>query len=168
MSPKFRRALSALGILLLLAVVQVTIIPLIGIRDVLPSVLLIGVVFVSLREGQLTAMLTAFPAGLLADSYLSGVVGISSLGLTITAFATGFFHDEEKASVLIRSPRVIAIMFLGASVYHLIYLFAYFRSMDLDILALIGMHVLGAAAYTTLLSTIPILLLARRAHRLKV
>lgn len=168
MSPKLRRAMLALGMMLLLAVVQVTIIPLIGIGEVQPSVLLIGVVFVSLREGQYTAMLTAFPAGLLADAYLSGVVGICSLALTITAFVTGMFHDEEKAGLLIRSPRVLAIILLGAIVYHLVYLFAYFRSMNLDILALIGMHVLGAAAYSTLLSTIPLLLLARRTPRLKV
>ena len=168
MSPKFRRGILGFGVLLLLALLQVTIVPLLGVGDVLPSVLLIGVVFVSLREGQLTAMLTAFPAGLLADAYLSGVVGISSLGLTLTAFATGYFHDEEKASLLIRGPKAIVITFGGALLYHVVYLFAYFRSLDLNILGMIGMHVIGASVYTTLLSVIPVLLLARRTPRLKV
>ena len=168
MTPKLRSALIALALLAVLAVLQVTVIPLIAVSSVVPSLLLIGTVFVSLREGQMTGMLVAFPAGLLADAYFSGLVGISSLGLVVTAFAVGFFHNEEKAELMIRSPRAVGIMFPAALLYHLIYVFAYFQSLDVHILRMLFLHVFGAAVYTTVLSVIPVLIMARTAPRLKV
>lgn len=168
MSPQVRRAFIALLLLLLLAVVQVAVAPLISVLGVIPSLLLIGTVFVSLREGQLTAMLVSFPAGLMTDAYFSGLVGITSLGLTVAAFAAGFFYDEEKSQLIIRSPRAVAVVFMSALLFHFVYLFSYFQSLDLHILGMIGAHVFGASIYTTVLSSIPVLIMARSASRLKV
>ncbi|MFA6232574.1 MAG: rod shape-determining protein MreD [Bacteroidota bacterium] len=168
MTVKLRRVLFSSALLLLLAIVQVTLAPLIGISGIVPSFLLIGTVFVSLREGQMIGMLVAFPAGLMADSYLSALVGITALGLTIAAFAAGFYHDEEKTPILIRSPRVMFIVFLSAILFHTVYVFAYFQSLQVDVLYLLASHVIGASLYTTVLSAIPVLLLSRRMGRLKV
>ncbi len=168
MTLKLRRALFSLGMLLVLAIVQVVVVPLISINDVIPSVLLIGTVFISLREGQMTAMLTAFPAGLLADAYSSALVGISPLGLTVAAFAAGFFYDEEKAAAQLHSPRAVIIVFFSAILYHLVTVLAYFQSLNIDLLQMMALHVFGASVYTTILSTIPVLLLARRISRLQV
>jgi rod shape-determining protein MreD len=168
MTQQAKRIVLALALLLMLAIVQITVVPLISLGGVVPSVLLIGTVFLSLREGQMTGMLVSFPAGVLVDAYFSGLVGITSLGLTIAAFAVGYFHDEEKAHLLIRSPRAVAIIFFGATLFHLAYVFAYFQSLDIRMLSLLGLHVLGASVYTTVLSTVPVLIIARRASRLKV
>lgn len=156
------------AILLLLAIVQVTIAPLISLNGVVPSFLLIGAVFVSLREGQMTGMLVAFPAGLLADAYFSALVGITSLSLTIAAFAAGFLYDEEKAQVSLQSPRTILIVFLCALLFHAIYVFAYFQSLTIDLGSIIALHVFGASVYTAVLSAIPVLILSRRVARMKV
>ncbi len=168
MTPKLQRALIAAAMLLVLAVLQVTIVPLISIGGVIPSFLLIGAVFVSLREGQMTGMLAAFPAGLLADAYLSALVGITPLGLTFAAFAAGFFHDEEKAQLLIRSPRAVLIVFLSALLFHLIYVFAYFQSLSIDLGSIVLKHILGASLYTMVVSAVPVLILSRRISGLKV
>lgn len=168
MTPMLRQALSMFGWLLLLAVLQVAIVPLIAIANAVPSLLLIGTVLVALRHGQLTAMLVSFPVGILADAYTSGLVGLTSLGLAVTAFGAGFFHDEEKAATLIRGPRAVAVLFPSALVFHAIYVFSYFQSMSIRILPALLVHVLGAAVYTTVLSVIPVLFLARRSPRLKV
>ncbi|MBR9974670.1 MAG: rod shape-determining protein MreD [Bacteroidetes bacterium] len=168
MTPNVRRMLAALGLLLFLAMLQSTIVPLIAISGAIPSLLLIGTVFVSLREGQMTAMIASFPAGILVDAYSSGLVGITALGLVVTAFAAGFFHDEEKASMLVRSPQAVAIMLPASLLFHTIYVFSYFQTLDIHFLPLFLRYVLGASLYTTVLSVIPVLIIARRRARLKV
>lgn len=168
MTADLRRILVAFGALLVLAILQSTIVPLIAITGVIPSLLLVGTVFVSLREGQMTAMIASFPAGILADAYSSGLVGITTLGLVVTAFAAGFFHDEEKAPMLIRSPRAVAIMLPASLLFHSIYVFSYFQTLDIHVFPLFLRHVLGASFYTTVLSVIPVLIISRRRARLKV
>ncbi|MFZ1729263.1 MAG: rod shape-determining protein MreD [Bacteroidota bacterium] len=168
MTPKLRQALISFGFLMLLAVLQITIAPLITIGSVMPAFLLIGSVFICLREGRMTAMLVAFPAGLFVDSYLSAVVGISTLSLTVAIFAAGFFYDEEKVQLQISSPRTVLIVFLSALLYHLIYVFSYFQSLDVNLVQLLTQHVFGASLYSTVISAIPVLLLARRTAKLKV
>lgn len=168
MTPKLRRSLLCLAILFVLAIAQAVVVPLISIANVIPSLLLIGTVFVTLREGQMTGMLVSFPAGLLVDAYSSALVGITPLGLTVAAFAAGFSFDEEKAPKVLRSPRAVMIVFFTAILYHLVAVFSYFQSLEIDLLWMMASHVLGATVYTTILSTIPVLLLARRVSRLKI
>ncbi len=168
MTPKFRRALWSLALVIALSVIQVTVAPLISIGGVIPSFLLIGAVFVCLREGQMTGMLIAFPAGLLVDAYLSALVGITALSLTVAVFAAGFFYDEEKVQFQLSSPRSVLIIFLSGVLFHLIHVFSYFQSLDIDIARIVMAHVFGASLYTAVLSTIPVLVFARRTARLKV
>lgn len=168
MTPMLRQALAAFALLLALTVMQIAVMPLIAVSGAVPSLLLIGTVFISLRQGQLTAMLVSFPAGILADAYASGLVGLTSLGLVITAFGAGFFHDEEKAALFIRGPRAVAVLAPAALVFHAVYVFAYFQTLDIRLVPALLTHVLGASVYTTVLSVIPVLIMARRTPRLKV
>lgn len=168
MTPKLRRTLWSSALLLALALLQVTFVPLISVGGFIPSFLLIGAVFITLREGQMTGMLMAFPAGLLVDAYLSAVVGITALSLTVAVFAAGFFHDEEQVQFQLGSPRTVLIIFLSALLFHVIYVFSYFQSLDIDIIQTLMAHVFGASIYTVVLSIIPVLVLARRTAKLKV
>lgn len=149
-------------------VLQITIVPLLQVMEVAPSLPLIGIAFISLREGPTPAMLYAFPAGLLIDSYGGEVVGISSLALTIAGFAMSFFRDPEKTALLIRSGKAVAIVLFGGATYSLVYVLAYFRMLDVDIAAILLRHVIGTSLYTAVVSTIPVLILARTDSRLRV
>lgn len=168
MTPRFRRLTLWLGLMMLLSVTQIAFAPLIGVYGIVPSFLLIGTVFISVYEGQIAGMLLSFPAGLLVDAYFSAVVGITPLGLTIAAFVAGFFYDEAKASLIIRAPRMILIVLLASLIFHIVFVFSYFRGLDIGFASLFTHHVLGASAYTTVLAVIPILFLVRTAPRLKV
>jgi rod shape-determining protein MreD len=168
MTPKVRQIILWFGLMLLLSGLQITLVPLLSVYGVVPSLLLIGTVFVSVYEGQITGMLLSFPAGLLVDAYFSAVVGITPLGLTLAAFIAGFFHDEEKHSLLIRTPKMMWIVLLASLVFHTVYVFSYFRGLGIEILSLVLRHVVAASAYTTLLAVIPLLFLARKSPRLKV
>ncbi len=163
-----RRYVWYAGMMLVLVALHVSVVPLISVGDAIPSLPLIGLVFIALHEGATPGMLYAFPAGLMIDLYMGEVVGISALALVVSTFAVGLFFDAEKTARVIRSPRVVALVLLAAAIFGLIYVFAYFQSLSFDLNAILLQHVLASAVYTAVLSTIPVLILARTGSRLKV
>lgn len=168
MRPEMRKYL-LYGLLMAgLVILQVTLIPLMPILHAHPSLPLIGIAFISMREGATPAMLFGFASGIMIDAYTGEVVGISALALTIAGFAMGFFHDPEKTALLIRSSKAVGIVLFGATLYCIVYVFAYFRSLDFDLLSILFRHVVIASLYTVIVSTIPVLILARTGSRLKV
>ena len=168
MQPEIRLYLLDALVMLLLVILQVTVIPMLSILGATPSLPLIGVAFIAMRTGAAPAMLYAFPSGLLIDAYIGDVVGISSLGLVVAGFLMGFFHDAERSTRLIRSGKAVFIVLIGAFAFNLLYVFTYFRTLDFDLGTIALRHMIGAAAYTAVLSTIPVLILGRSASRLRV
>ena len=53
------------------------------------DLVLVVVVYVSLKSGPTVGMLTGTVAGLMQDSLMTGIVGIGSLGKTLVGFLTG-------------------------------------------------------------------------------
>ena len=141
---------------------------LISINGVEPDFLLIAVVFLALRFGQVPAMSYGFAFGLLLDLYQGELIGISSLALTVAAFSIGYAHDPERADMRVRSYGVIPLVGAGAIIRNTVSIFAYFQSLNFDILSVLGRQVLLGAVYTTVISMIPVLVLVRTGNRLKV
>ena len=161
MNTEYRIHLRFAGMMLLLAIAQIAVGDLISIAGIVTSFLLIGIVFIALLRGQVVAMLHGFPAGLLVDLYAGEVVGITSMALVTVAFLIGFFYEEDRRDVLIRSLRMVLLITLAAFLFNLIYLFTYFRSLEIDILQLVLLHVIGGMLYTGVLGAIPVMILAR-------
>lgn len=168
MRPELRAYLWYAGMTVVLVMLQVSFVPLIAVGGVIPALPLIGIAFIALREGATPAMLYAFPAGLMIDLYMGEVVGISALALVAGAFTAGLFFDAERAPIMIRSPRAVLIILLAAAVFGLVYVFAYFQSLSFNLGDVLLRHVLASTLYTTVLSAIPVLILARTGSRLKV
>lgn len=156
------------GLLLLLIVLQILFGRLIAISGMVPDFVLIGVFVVAVRFGQIPATVAGFTAGLILDLYAGEVVGISALAKTVGGFTAGYFFEEEKADLLIRDPRFMLITFLCSLLHNVLYLLSYFTKVDFHILDLLLMHGFGAAVYTTVLSTIPVLLLSRMNRRIAI
>jgi len=154
--------------MLALVVLQITVAELISIATVQPNFPLLACVYIALHRNRVAAMLHGFPAGFLIDLYTGEVVGISSLSLLAAAFVAGFFRDEEHPELLLRGPRAVLITTLAALVFHLLYVFTYFRTLEFDIIDVGLKYVLGAALYTGILSSLPVLILARSDKRLRV
>lgn len=157
-----------IGLILLLLLVQIAAIPLIGIGDVVPNIVLIGIVFIALRYGQLPAILFAFGSGLLFDLFVNDVIGLSSLSQTIAAFAAGLYYSDEKAEEAGMNFRFLFITGLAAFLYNTIYILAYFRDITAELGRIFLLHGVGSMLYTTILSMIPVLFLARKRVKVKV
>jgi rod shape-determining protein MreD len=168
MRPDLRIYFWYTALLVLLVVLQVTFVPLISVWGIQPSLPLVGLLFIGLKKGAAPAMLYAFPSGLLIDLYMGEVVGISALALVVSAFTIGFFFDDEKSALVIRSPRAVLVAALAGFVFSAVYVFAYFQNLDFHFADILLKHVLGATIFTTILSAIPVLILASTGSRLKV
>ena len=88
-----RSALVALGLLIL----QTTFIPFLSIAGFLPDLLLIWVVYVAVRYGQMEATITGFLVGLLQDAVSMQFFGLGALTKTIAGFSAGYFFNAESA-----------------------------------------------------------------------
>ena len=160
MKTEYRIHIRFAGMMLGLAALQIALGPLITIGDILPSFVLIGVLFITQLQGRLAGMLHGFPSGILVDLYAGEVAGLTSLALLLAAFVTGHFHDEERSDAIIRGVRMPLIIILGALLFYMVYVFAYFRSLEFDILQLALLHIGGGTLYTSILGCIPVLILA--------
>lgn len=154
--------------LLILLVLQQTFIPYIEILHFAPDIVLIALYVIALRLGQIPATIFGFASGLLTDLFVGEVIGISSLAKTISAFIAGYYFDEEKIKISVLTPKFIAITLFCAFIHNIIYLFAYIRTVDLDILQLFLTYGIGATAYTSLVSILPVLFVARTQQKIKV
>lgn len=156
------------GAFLAIVAFQLVVGGLISISGVEPDLLLIAIVFMAITFGQVPAMSFAFAYGLLLDLYGGELIGISALALTISAFVVGFFHDPERVDVNIRSYSIIWMVSMAAVIRNLVSIFAYFQSLDFDILSILSHQMLLGALYTTCIAVIPVLILVRTGSRLKV
>ncbi len=157
----------AIGLLILI-ILQQTFIRYIEIYNFAPDIVLIGLFITALKLGQIPATIFGFATGLLTDLFVGEVIGISALAKTISAFIAGYFFDEEKIKTIMRTPKFIMITLACAFIHNVIYLFAYIRSVDLDILKLFLVYGVGATMYTFLISVVTVLLVAKVEQKVKV
>ena len=73
-------------VLLLLLVLQTTLVPLLAVKQIIPDLLLLYVVFRGIREGRGRAVILGFTAGLLQDMVGTGPVGLFALSKAASAF----------------------------------------------------------------------------------
>lgn len=120
------RAAAAIWVLLMALVLQVSVLPHLAFRGVVPDVVLLVVVAVGLRYGSEAAMILGFAGGLLLDLVppADHIAGRWALALLVAGYVAG--RVSGRASDRDRSPRwpvllstVAACSFVATSVFAL-------------------------------------------------
>lgn len=137
-------------ILLFLTLLQLVVIPLISINNVVPNIVLIYVLFYSLKHGQNAGTIFAFFMGLIYDLSSSVLIGSGMFSFTIAAFVAGYFYKDDLRE-LVQNPKVVILLIMISSV-----LFFFFYS----VLGTVGISIeshysyflysIFSALYTTL------------------
>ena len=86
-----------------LLIIQTTIVPLIAINGVIPDLIIILLAFYALKMGQLHGTILGFIYGLLFDLITGGLLGSSMLSKTVTGFVIGYFYNENKKDIYLKS-----------------------------------------------------------------
>ncbi|HPI38285.1 MAG TPA: rod shape-determining protein MreD [Ignavibacteriaceae bacterium] len=97
-----------------LLLVQIIIVPLISIEGFLPDLLLILLIFYTLRKGQLYGTVLGFVFGLFIDLITGSLLGSTMFSKTLTGFIAGYFYNENKIDIYLKSYTFLLIILLSS------------------------------------------------------
>jgi rod shape-determining protein MreD len=89
-------------------------IDIISIKGITPDLILIFMIFVSLKAPQITATMTGFCGGLFQDLFAFGILGLSSLIKSLLCFITSYFQRLKNKQAI----AYLAIIFFVITLIH--------------------------------------------------
>ncbi len=141
-----------------LLVLQIVVLPFFAIFNIVPDAVLIGLIYLAMREGGVAAMFTALTVGFLRDAFTSHFLGAYMLSYVVAAFLAGaLFKFREKLSSQIQMAYLFAVLFS----FQLVYFSLYMLDQKLNLAQLIFRFSLPGAVYTLVLVAITHFLLPR-------
>jgi len=111
-------AAKAAGLLFLAAIIQISILSDWTVLHGRPQLLLVTVIAVALLRGAVFGALAGFCVGLIADTGVFGMLGFTSLLLTLAGYWTGRYGEttgRERAHAPLLSVAVITILYQFAA-----------------------------------------------------
>jgi rod shape-determining protein MreD len=99
-----------------LAVLQLTVIPLIAIDSIGPNIIFILIAYYTLMFGQSYGTILGFALGFIFDLISGGLIGASMISFTLSAFIAGYFYNENKIDFNTRSFFFLLIVFICGSI----------------------------------------------------
>ncbi len=148
-------------IFLFLAALQLTLIPFISIKGIVPDLIVIYVVMFALRYGQLKGTFFGFVVGFIFDLISGGLVGSAMFAKTLAGFVAGYFYKEEYEDVFSHKLLFFSIIFISALIDSFFYAVLGSADVKLNIISLIFSNAIFPAAYTALIGLAYSLLVRR-------
>lgn len=135
----------------------------IAVENITPDLLVILTVFVALREGQFTGVITGFTLGLLYDIISSDIIGTNALAKMLAGFVAGYFYLEQaEPQESIGNFRFLGVVALSAFIHNVVYYFFYIQPTDLSFTKFFLRSGIAATLYTTIVSVLVMLAVARK------
>ncbi len=110
--------------------VQSVIIPFVSIFGIVPDLVLILLVYFTLRMGQMHGTILGFVYGFLLDLITGNIFGSAMISKTLSGFVAGYFFNENKLDIYFKSVVFSLIVLLGASFDA--FIFSFFSSIELE------------------------------------
>lgn len=133
-------------------VLQATIVPFISIQGVTPDLIIILLIFYTLKFGQLPGTLLGFAFGFFFDLISGGLLGTSMFSKTLAGFIGGYFYNENKVDTYLNSFTFSGIILTCSLVDSVIFSFLSSIDFTANIIQLIFEEGLLPAIYTALIS----------------
>ena len=131
----------------------------ISIADIRPDVVLIIIVYIGIRSGQLEATIFGFASGFLLDVYNPEFMGVNALANSVVGFAVGY----TRAGIVAEDFRVQALALLIASLTHdLLYFGLSSAANPGKVITLLFRYGIGTAVYTTIIGIVCVILVSIR------
>jgi rod shape-determining protein MreD len=148
-------------LLALAAVIQVSVLPVIEVRDATPDLALVLLASIALLRGPFAGVLAGFWAGLVLDTASLGTLGLTSLLLVLAGYWVGRFGEVTTRSSsqppLVAVALATVVVVLGGGLLHALL-------GDTVSISQLLVSVLLPALGLNLLLTIPVYRLARRLY----
>ncbi len=156
------RYIKFIFISIIFIVLQTTVANIISIRGITPDFLLIWIVLIAIRYGQIESTLFGFTIGLLYDLATGGVIGLSSLSKSVSGFMAGYFFNENKTEITLSTYRFSLIVLLTSLIHNLFYYLIYLQGSEINTFR--SIVVIGGitALYTTTFSLLLVFIFMRK------
>ncbi|MFH0734468.1 MAG: rod shape-determining protein MreD [bacterium] len=103
-----------------LVLLQLTVVPLISYNNIGPDLIILPVIYFSIKKGQMYGMVLGFIIGFMFDLISGGIIGSSMFSKTLAGFIAGYFFNENKIDLTLGSVLFMFIVFICSSVDSLI------------------------------------------------
>lgn len=146
---------------LVLLLLQASAVEMISLKGISPDLLLIFIVYLAVREGQMYVLPWGFALGLVLDFSTGTVIGLSALSKSVAAFTAGYFYSENKVSMTLSTYRFLLVVFVTAFVHNAVYFAVFTMGSDIGLFGAVFGLGLASALFTATVAILPMLVSAR-------
>jgi len=134
------------------------------IEEILPDIILLWIVYLAIREGQIAATTAGFCLGLVMDllSGQDGMLGVVALAKTIAGFVAGYFYNENKTQQTLGGYEFLIAVGVASFVHNVIYFLIFLQGTDIGVWGAVFRYGVPTTLYTTALGLIPMFAFARK------
>jgi rod shape-determining protein MreD len=144
-----------------LLLLQASLVDMISLKGISPDLLLIFIVYLAVREGQMYVLPWGFALGLILDFSTGTVIGLSALSKSAAAFTAGYFYSENKITMTLSTYRFLLLVFFTAFVHNAIYFTIFTMGSGIGLFGAVFGLGLASALFTSTVAILPMLVSAR-------
>ena len=135
-----------------------------AVGNIVPDLLLIWIVYIAIREGQMTAMIAGFVIGMTLDltSGEDGMLGLAALAKTVAGFTAGYFYNENKTLQTLGGYQFLVALVVVSLVHNLIYFLILLQGTGIGTWGAIALYGVPATIYTAAVGLLPMFAFARK------
>jgi rod shape-determining protein MreD len=159
-----RRFLPDLALSLLVLLVQTTIVQFLAIQTIVPDLVLLWIIALAVRRGQIPGTIAGFALGLIQDliSGPDGMLGLAALAKTMAGFAAGYFYNENKTIQTLGSYRFLLITAGVSALHNIFYFLIVLQGSGISWSGSLLAYGVPTTAYTVAMALIPMFAFARK------
>jgi rod shape-determining protein MreD len=148
-----------------LVVIQTQVMRLLSLEGITPDLLLIWIVFLAIRHGQMTGTLWGFCIGLAFDLITGNFIGLTALTKTLSGFVAGYFYNENKTQLTLSSYRFIVVVLIVSLIHNTVYFVIFTQGSEIGIVRAVLQFGFATALYTSTLTLLPMFGFSRKLGR---
>jgi len=149
---------------LLLFLVHSYLVPYLTLVDVVPDILLIWIVYLAIRRGQLVSTGAGFVIGLVLDlsSGESGMLGLAALTKSVGGFMAGYFFNENRMLQVLSGYQFIVAVFVTSLLHNVLYFLIFLQGSGMGWWDTFLRYAVPTSLYTALLALLPMFIFSRK------
>lgn len=158
------RAITYTVVSLLILLLTTTLVRFLSVDQIVPDLILVWIVYIAIREGQIAGMCAGFILGLLVDllSGPDGMTGLGALSKTIAGFLAGYFYNENKTLQTLGGYQFILAIGVVSLVHNVIYFLIFLQGTEMSWWKMIVAYGVPTTLYTAAVGLLPMFAIARK------
>ncbi len=159
-----QRAITYTLVSLLILLLTATLVRFLSVSQIVPDIILVWIVYIAIREGQIAGMTAGFILGLLVDllSGPDGMTGLGALSKTIAGFLAGYFYNENKTLQTLGGYQFIVAVGVVSLVHNVIYFLIFLQGTEMSWWRMIMLYGVPTTLYTAVVGLLPMFAIARK------